>query len=61
MVIALIARPLALKNSCISAAVLRSSVHDRQIRLRRRQDDEAPVDPVRIQIVAVADFLGDFG
>ena len=35
-------------------------VHDRQVDLRRRQDDEAAVDLIGVEIIVVAAFLGDF-
>jgi hypothetical protein len=36
-------------------------VHHRQVDLRRRQDDEAAIDLVGIEIVKVPAFLGDLG
>ena len=36
-------------------------MHHRQVDLRRRQDDEAAIDLVRVEIVRVAAFVGHFG
>ena len=41
------------------AGVGEGGVDDRQVDLVRRQDDEAAVDLVGVEILVVAEFLGD--
>ncbi len=54
-------RPAVLGEEFVDqlAGVGEGRVHDRQIDLVRRQDDEAAVDLVGIEILVVAELLGD--
>ena len=56
-------RPAVLGEEFVDqlAGVGERRVHDRQVDLVRRQDDEAAVDLVGVEILVVAELLGDLG